>query len=654
MLVGIQEEILRLNSLQLLGKLLQDKTTKGNIIWATDAYQEYGPEYAKDREIKVHLIIGRNSNIIKNRVRRELEQQTNRTKRHAEVSTPLWVCNQMNDFIDNNWYSDNFSLINFDIRIKGILKSEGIKKYINSRRLEITCGEAPFLVQRYDSCTGESLPLEERSGILDRKLRLVKELAKDDSQWIYWCSRAFQSVYGYEYQGDSLLVARLNLLMSFEDYLWDAYHRKPTKKEYELIINIITWNLMQMDGLTYQVPWNKVREYQLDLFADANELVAEPDTVHTWVKTYNWRRDNSIEMRIVNEGGPRDMKFDFIVGNPPFQDEVNGELRNYAPPIYHLFMEEAFKLSSRVELIHPARFLFRAGDTPKVWNEKMLSDDHYKVLYYNENGHEVFPSLSVPLRGGVAISYRDENQFFGAILSFTPHLPMIGIVHKVKNNFQYPFKSLYDITYSRTTCRLTDEMHADFPLAIKKLSKGHAYDMSSNIFSRIPEVFKDSKEEINEPAVSIFGRLNGVRLYKYCPRRYINNVPNLEFFKVFVPQASGNGLFGEILGEPVVEGPDVASTETFISIGKFKTKVEADNLLKYIKTKFTRALLGVLKVTQNGNKGVWKMIPIQDFTLQSDIDWSKSVADIDKQLYAKYNLSPEEIEFIETHVKEMN
>lgn len=499
MLVGIQEELLRLHSLQLLGKLLQDKTTKGNIIWATDAYQEYGPDYEKDREIKVHLITVINPGIIKKRVHRASEQQAQRTKRHAEVSTPLWLCNLMNEYADNVWFSDGEFDGGLDTRMNWSLVPEAVPKYINSRRLEITCGEAPFLVQRYDSSTGKILPLTERQGLLDRKMKWVNACyADDEEKWMHWCLRAFQSIYGYEYQGDSLLIARLNMVMSFEDYMKAAFQRRPTKREFEKIINVVTWNLMQMDGITYQIPCCKVVEAvsEASLFDEHATESIIPRTTFPYVKTYNWRRGNSIEMRHVNKGGQRDMKFDFIIGNPPFQDEVNGELRNYAPPIYHLFMEEAFKLADRVELIHPARFLFKAGDTPVAWNKKMLSDEHFKVIYYNEDGHAVFPSLSVPLRGGVAITYRDTGKDFGAIQLFTPHLPMIGIMKKIQGSQKFKFNSLCEIVYSRTTCRLTNEAHKDFPVIINKLSKGHPYDMSSNIFSRIPELFSETPQNI--------------------------------------------------------------------------------------------------------------------------------------------------------------
>ena len=196
-------------------------------------------------------------------------------------------------------------------------------------------------------------------------------------------------------------------------------------------------------------------------------------------------------------------------------------------------------------------------------------------------------------------------------------------------------------------------MHKENPYAKSRVSKGHDYDMSSNIMALIPEIFYDAMPDDGQEYIQILGRVNNKRIYKYIRRAYVRPVDNLDSYKVYVAQANGSGEFGETMSEPVVEKPGVGSTETFLSIGKFSTAVEAESLKKYIKTKFARALLSVLKVTQNGNKPVWKMIPQQDFTDSSDIDWSKSIPEIDKQLYAKYGLDEKEIAFIESHVKEM-
>lgn len=153
--------------------------------------------------------------------------------------------------------------------------------------------------------------------------------------------------------------------------------------------------------------------------------------------------------------------------------------------------------------------------------------------------------------------------------------------------------------------------------------------------------------------IRILGRINNERCYKYIREDYVNNVSNLHSYKVFLPGATGTGQFGETIAAPFIGLPGDGSTETFMGIGQFEKKEEADNAVKYIKTKFARAMYGILKRTQANTPGKWQWVPLQDFTDHSDIDWSKSVAEIDRQLYRKYDLTADEIEFIETHVKEM-
>lgn len=345
------------------------------------------------------------------------------------------------------------------------------------------------------------------------------------------------------------------------------------------------------------------------------------------------------------------MKFDVVIGNPPYQDESNGDLRNYAPPIYNLFIEESYKVADIVELIHPARFLFRAGSTPKEWNNKMLHDKHLTVPYYEADSSKVFPGLSTPIKGGIAITYRNVNKQYGAIDTFTPYSVLNAIAQKI--NKQANGSSLCEIILSRTAYHFTNQMHVEHPEAITKLSKGHAYDMSSNIFQRLPEVFFDTMPDEDYEYIKILGRDKNKRVYKYIRRDYVGNTKNLFKYKIYIAQANGTGEFGECMSDPVIEEPGTGATETFLSIGFFDNKQEAEAVAKYIKTKFARALLGILKVTQNGNKPVWKKIPLQDFSSKSNIDWSKTIAEIDQQLYKKYGLDQKEIDFIETKVKEM-
>lgn len=643
MQIGIQEELLQLHALGLLDPLLADKTTGSHLIWATDAHADRGPSYRRDWEIEAADITGINADVIKTRARKALEQQSARTKQHAEVFTPRHICERMLSEADASYFG---ALDPFLSRDKiPFTDAKAWQSYVDARRLEITCGEAPYLTERYDVTSGEAIPLSERLGILDRKFRVVGENTDGEEEWLNWAFRALEATYGYEFQGDNVLLARLNLLMSFAEAYGRRFGKKPDIKSYRHAETIIVWNLWQMDGLSGTIPYCKATEEyrQFSLFDTEEESVAS-EQPHCRIR--DWRRDRSFTYSSLKEGGSNKMKFDFVIGNPPYQEEQEGDNKTFAPPIYNKFMDAAYEVAERVELIHPARFLFDAGSTPKAWNEKMLNDVHFKVLYYEPDSSAIFPTTDI--KGGVVISYRDSEKDFGAIRVFTKYEELRSMLHKIRE-----VKPLSDIVFSRTAYRLTETLHTDFPNAVNQLSKGHAYDMSTNIFERVPQVFFDEKPNNGKEYIQILGREGNDRVLKYIRRDYVNQVENLDKYKVILPKANGTGTLGEVLSTPIIGKPAIGHTETFISIGCFNTENEADNLLKYIKGKFCRTMLGTLKITQDNTRQAWRMVPLQDFTPSSDIDWSKPIPEIDRQLYAKYGLSESEIEFIESHVKEM-
>ena len=343
--------------------------------------------------------------------------------------------------------------------------------------------------------------------------------------------------------------------------------------------------------------------------------------------------------------------FDFCLGNPPYNQEFDSQEGNktYAAPVYNDFIDAAIEVADKVELIHPARFLFNAGSTPKAWNEKMLADPHFKVLHYEEDAASVFSNTEI--KGGVAITYRDSKKEFGAIEVFTKYEILNSILKKVIS--KKSFKGMSNMVVTRTAYRLTQKLHDDYPEAINQLSKGHAFDMSTNIFDRLPQIFHNNKPCDNFDYVKIYGREKNQRVYKYVRADYVNGPQNFGKYKIYLPSGSGNGVFGEVISSPVIGEPFVGATETFISIGCFDTEEEAMNLIKYIKTKCARTMLNVLKITQHLTPDVWKYVPLQDFSIDSDINWNTSIKNIDMQLYKKYGLSDEEINFIETNVKEM-
>ncbi|MDD3969951.1 MAG: Eco57I restriction-modification methylase domain-containing protein [Candidatus Pacebacteria bacterium] len=342
----------------------------------------------------------------------------------------------------------------------------------------------------------------------------------------------------------------------------------------------------------------------------------------------------------------KNMKFTAIVGNPPYQQDTNN---NRDTPVYNLFMEQAYRISDKVSLITPARFLFHAGQTSETWNEKMLNDEHLKVIYFEQKSAKIFPNTDI--KGGVVITYRDVNKNFGAIGVFTAFTELNTILQRVLSK---DFKSFSSLLFGNSSYKLTEEVYKDFPHFVDRVSSAEKNSIGSNIFDRFPEMFFEKKPDNKNDYIKILGRLENQRVIKWTMRKYVASHSNLDKWKVFVSGANGTGTLGETLSTPIVSDPLTGGTQTFISFGSFDHQLEALNLLKYLKTKFARALLATLKVTQNNKKKfVWKNVPLQDFTSRSDIDWLKSIPEIDKQLYTKYGLDKKEINFIETHVKSM-
>lgn len=339
----------------------------------------------------------------------------------------------------------------------------------------------------------------------------------------------------------------------------------------------------------------------------------------------------------------KEMKFDAVVGNPPYQEETDATRK---PPIYNYFYDMAFELAPIATLVTPARFLFDVGQTSKEWNRKMLSDEHFKVIRYFENSKDVFDTVDI--KGGVAITYHDSNTNFGAIDIFTAYSELNEIISKVKHMCE---PTMDTIISARGTYRTTNIFNADYPDAIERLGKGTGNMLVSNFFEKVPEAIAN---ETNEPCLRILCRVGGKRSICNILKKYIQPNKFIDKYNVASPEANSNGRFGERLTVGELLSPEEGATDTFISLGAFDTKFEALALQKYMKTKFFRALLGVKKVTQHCPPMVWEMIPCQEFSENSDIDWSKSIHEIDLLLYKKYGLSDEEIAFIESKVKPMD
>ena len=278
-MIDISEENIRNSMPEILDILLIDRTTTtpkkiNNIIWAIDNYQKYGfKQYAPTAQITAELITGAMDDLIKPRALKSKDLKKERTKSKAEVFTPSWIVKKQNDAVDENYMDDS------------------LEKYVSRKWLEITCGEAPYMVSRYEMETGELIPIEERVGFVDSKLKRINKEVSDKAEWQRLVELAYQSSYGFEWSGDSLLLARENLLYTYRDYYVDKWHEEPLLSLFLRIANIISYNVFQMDGLKYIIPLSerikRIENYQLSLFDDetSEEFEVIPGKR---VKIMNW------------------------------------------------------------------------------------------------------------------------------------------------------------------------------------------------------------------------------------------------------------------------------------------------------------------------------------------------------------------------------
>ena len=625
--IDISEETLARESSGLLRTLLKDRTTNKSIVWGTHSYELLGKGFGAHDRITPSRVTGDYANLIQPRSEKSKYEQKDRTKVRAEVFTPTWLVKKQVDTVDQEY------------------QDLDLEAYLQLKWLEITCGEAPYMVSRYDTVTGQALALEERVGFLDRKLQRLSQEVHEEKAWFQGAVTAYQDSYGYEFQGDSLLLARENLFASFIDYYQAKFAQEPSSSQKKTIARIISFNVLQMDGLTYISPYSEHAgdAVQLSLFEEIAEQTSQPQKA----KIKDWKTNELIDFERLSQG-ETPMKFDVVIGNPPYQED--GGARD--EPIYHYFIEESYKVGDKVSLITPARFLFNAGQTPKTWMKKMLSDRHLKVQFYKQKSNDVFSGTDI--KGGIAITYRDVDKVLGPIGTFTIFEELNSIVRKVEK--REDFETFSTLVYPQGIYRFSRKFFTDFPQAEELQGKGTKNKIVSKSLTQLDFAFSEQK---NSGDVTLLGRIGTDRSYRYIKKEYLDLPETFESYNVFVPEANGSGAIGEVLstpliGEPLIGEPLIGHTDTFLTIGNFSLEEEAQNCMKYIKSKFARTMLGVLKVTQHNSRKTWYYVPLQDFTSSSDIDWSQSVAEIDVQLYKKYGLSQEEIEFIETNVREMD
>ena len=280
--IDIKENYLYRLDWELLTIMLKDHSSGKNIIWATDNYAHRGAGFQRHDHIEISSITGYHGNVVKPRVEKSKKEQIDRIKQKAEVFTPSWICNKQNNLVDNAWFGAE-DVFNVEHEQSWTAAEGKISfpspsgktwgDYVRDVRLEITCGEAPYLTSRYDTVTGEYIDLPQRIGLLDRKMRVVMENAETDDAWHKWAAIAFQSIYGFDWQGDNVLLARENLLLSYIDYYKARFEKEPEADSLRKIAEILSWNIWQMDGLKFVIPESceDVDDGQLRLFDNEPE-----------------------------------------------------------------------------------------------------------------------------------------------------------------------------------------------------------------------------------------------------------------------------------------------------------------------------------------------------------------------------------------------
>lgn len=321
--VDIKENFIKKLDDSLLSILLKDHSSGKNIVWATDNYEIKGDGYESYSSITVKAITGRRGNVIKPRVGKSKKEQLHRVKDKAEVFTPSWICNRQNNLIDNAWFEkENVFNIEKEKSWHTVTKKitfpngKTWQDYVKANRMEISCGEAPYLCSRYDTVSGLWIELQDRIGVLDRKIRIINENTASKEEWLKWVKEAYKATYGFEWQGDSLLIARENLLFTFIDYYEGRFTESPDIDTLTEMAKIISWNIFQMDGLKFVIPnsCKPIPKRQFSIFdiIDENEDATElcegcrknDNKLHTgiYVRVMDWGKKKSVRFIDLMEG----------------------------------------------------------------------------------------------------------------------------------------------------------------------------------------------------------------------------------------------------------------------------------------------------------------------------------------------------------------
>ena len=659
----------------LLKILIKDKTTGNNLHWATNTYEKFGEWFLPEREMKIEQLV--NANILTPRVSKSIQEQQARTKDKGEVFTPAWMCNKMNNFIDEDWFerSNVFNKElenNWKTNKRKITFSKKLKKtwdeYISNTRLEITCGEAPYLVSRYDVVKGRIIPVEERIGILDRKLRILNENIADENKWLEQAKIAYESTYGYDYQGDNVVIARENLLYTLIDNMIFKFGHQPDLDILKQFAEIVTWNIWQMDGIDYTIPYSEIdvkpTEIKLGLYEeDENETKKEKQLA----RIKNWKTNRTLIFKELT--GDNKMKFDYIIGNPPYQETISkSELQTQSNSnwIYQFYQFEADKISNCSCLIYPFGGWFDSPSRLNNLGNTLLNDKHTKLIYAYEgtsdkrawyrihkNPDPIFGN-NVNLSAGVAIVMRKHKEQFGSF-SF-----MNRIYSDFVANIEYD--KVDSIVPNPAFQQINNKFGKQRLITIIKKSP---FGIESDFAVKNPQKVSNTKDDWKKPIQLLVndkaGSSGRSKIFWTDESVVLTGKEYVDVFKVITTSAYPKQKFSS--GKPTVANVQQRAKQLIDIVPKrfafgsnklllyaSSNRNECENFIKYSLTKF---FAGLMLQEPNRRSIFGSIIPLQDFTSESDIDWSKSIPEIDKQLYKKYDLSNEEIDFIERNVKEM-
>ena len=698
-----------------LSALLRDRSqpnSTGSIIWATGAYANHGVGYAGSDMMTVetvrHLVsIGE----LVSRCEKDADTQRRRTADKAEVFTPSWLCNDMINGIEEYEFGEGARPFNdesdglrgwkatvgeISFPDGGATGGAGSGKklvpakprwyrYIGLRCLEITCGEAPYLTSRYDAVTNEPIPQAERIGFLDRKIRVaVENTPAGSAERKKAIDRALSSVYGFEYQGDNLFLARMNILLTWHEAAYgteggegNAPHRHGDGDRWDEIdalteaANTISRNIVQMDGITLTVPrreqggeepaietggslfgqWGGTGENTEPGNAD-NYVENARDSVDgmpVYACIYN-RGNKRVTFRDMLDGrGRKTMAFDFVIGNPPYHKDGGGRKKI---PIYGKFMESFSdsKIAKHATFVTPDGFV-KGGQQLEPLRRALVDNDHLSRVTFHQD--KVFKQ-SV----NAAITTFDNTSEHDAIDKTIVHADGT----EEKGTLDWKYRDVVVNEDKELVRKIFEEKVKAGENNMSKLVTGWSpFGLKTACFRSYESQFLERPDNRHFMKMLVGTAKKGGEkrdFYWVCPsdnfqrnegrnRDEAIHLENSEKWKVTFPAAIAN-LDGKVPTTWIL-APGVICTDKYLCF-YVHDKAEAIKANKYFCSCFYRAGLSSYMTNWMVYRNWHSLVPIQDFSDNSDIDWSGSLKSIDEQLYRKYGFTDDDIEAINRFV----